>query len=291
MDQTSVLLKLIGDKSRVQMVRGYYRGLDDGLRVLVDFDQGRVPAHPMTSYRPAINEPVWVMVVDNVAYLVGPTRPLPPEGVVVSVDGGLVAVSTDIGNFEATFPSGEVLTGGQLVKLFWSGEKPHVLSVMSTAVDEATPGGGGLTVLSDRTETFTAVSSGSFGSSWWTSQVWSHPDHVGAWFFGSKIADTIPASASILSVEVFISAVAISGAAANFATHTSTSQPAGTPTFSATTAVAPAAGWVTLPVAFGNRLRAGGGGFGVGVVHGGSHKFHGVNVDPMSGALRIGYRV
>jgi hypothetical protein len=291
MDQSQTVLKLIGDKSRVQMVRGYYRGLDDGLRVLVDFDQGRVPAHPMTPYRPAINESVWVMVVDNVAYMYGPTVPKPPEGVVVSVASGLVRVQTDIGVFRATYESGASFSAGQLVKLYWSGEKPHVLCIMSTAVDEATPGGGGLTVLSDRTETFTAVDSGSFGTSWWTPQVWSHVDHVGAWFYGSKIADTIPSTALILSVEVFLSALQISGAASNFATHTSVSRPAGSPTFSVTSAVTPAAGWVTLPVAFGNRLRAGGGGFGVGVVHGGDHKFDSVSGDPMSGAVRIRYRV
>jgi len=288
-DQTQTLLNLIGQKSRVQWVLGYYRGLD-GMRVLVDFDGGRVPAHPVTSYRPAINEQVWVVITDDVAYMVGPNRPLPADGVVVSSDANYVVLETDIGNVTATYPDGATMVADQEVKLFWGGEKPHVIGVKSTTPAPADPGSGGGGGARDYSQTFTAIQAGSYGSSWWTSQVWSSDNNLGAWFYGTKIADTIPSGAAIASIQIYLSPTQIFGSPANFALHNHTTQPGGAPTLTSSTGIAPAAGWLGLPGSFGEALRAGGSARGVGVNHGGFHKFRALSEDAMSGALRINYR-
>ena len=284
------ILKLIGDKSRAQFIRGYFRGMD-GLRALVDFDEGRVPAHPVTEYRPAINEPVWVEVLDGVAYMHGPTINHSPDATVVSVASGLAVVSTDTEtNIDATYNDGVTLSAGQQVRLQWGGEKPHVIGVKSTSPTLGTPGGGGGSSGGEFTKTFTATQSGSYGSSWWTQQVWSSDNNVGAWFYGSKIADTIPAGAEILSINIYLSVVQIFGSPANFALHNHASRPGGAPVLGSLTALAPTSGWRALPESFGNALRRGGTAKGIGFSHGGYHVFRSVGQDGQSGALRIRYR-
>ena len=289
MDQVRTIQALVGQKSRVQWVRGLYRGLD-GLRVIVDFDGGEVPAHPATSYRPAINEPVWVCITDDVAYMVGPTRPLPADGVVESTASGKVTLSTDIGTVVASYPLGATLSAGQEVKLFWGGELPHVIGVKSTTPAPPPASGGGGGVASEHTKTFTAVQAGSYGSSWWTDQVWSSDNNLGAWFYGTKIRDTIPAGAQIRSVQVFLSPTQLFGDPANFTIHGHAYQPSGSPALYSSALTAPSGGWVGLPVSFGNALRAGGGALGIGIAHGGFHIFRSLAQDALSGALHIRFR-
>ena len=132
MSEAGAILGLINGKSRVRFIAGFYRGLD-GLRVLVDFDGGEVPCSTATAYRPAMNEPVWVAVVDDVPYMVGPTRPLPADATVVSTDAGIATLTTDIGTLTATYELGATLSAGQGVKLLWGGDLPHVVGVKSTS--------------------------------------------------------------------------------------------------------------------------------------------------------------
>lgn len=290
MSEADEIIKRLGGKSSVKWVRGAYRGLGDGLRALVDFDGGLVPAHIVTGYRPAVNEPVWVCITDDVAYLVGPTRPRPADGKVVSSAGGLVVVNTDVGQVSATYPFGATMSAGQEVKLFWGGELPHVIGVKSTSpVAPDNPGGGSGT--SEFTTTFTAVDAGSYNSSWWTSQVWSSDNNLGAWFYGSKIPDTIPAGAVIIGIDIYLAVVSLFGSPMNIGVHPHRTRPGGAPSIGSTVALAPAAGWFGLPTSIGNALRSGGGSFGVGVAHGGFHKFAALSADPQSGALRIRYRI
>lgn len=285
--EPEVILELFNNKSKVQLLAGNYRGLEE-LRAVVDFDGGRVPAHPTTAYRPEINEPVWVAVVDGVAYMIGPTIPKPPEGEIVSTGSGLAEVSTDIGTVQATYQSGASLNPGDVVKLFWSGGC-HVIGVLSTSTPADVPAPGpGVSGLRTTT-TFTAIDSGSYqaGFGWRINDVWSSANNYGAWFYGNKIRDTIPDSASIVSAEIYLPSPDRLTGARPFGRHSYPSKPGGAPTISATSTLAGTAGWVAIPTSLIDHLKANDGGLGFAL--GGWNIWPGTQRDGLSGAVRVTY--
>jgi len=287
-DETEVVLGLLDGKASVRMVAGAYRGLD-GLRATVDFEGGRVPAYFATSWRPVVNDPVWVLIVDGVAYITGPTAPLASDGTVVSVASGLATISTDVGNVFATYNSGVTLTAGQAVKLLAHGGY-HVVGVKASSPVGPSPdpgGGGGGTVV---TQTFTAIDSGSFESSWWTPRVYASTSNQGAWFYDYKMPWTIPASAVASSIEIYLAPVQIFGADPIFTTHPHGTKPGGSPGLSGGTAIdVTGAGWYPLPLSFFNALKSGGGAAGIGLNHGGYNIFASLAQDPQCGSIRTTY--
>lgn len=294
MSDTSTLLRLVDGKAAVRIEPAYYRGLD-GFRVIVDVGGGRIPADTVTEFRPEVNEAVQVLFVDGKPYMLGPTVPKPGEGTVLTAPaGGFVNVATDIGNFSCTYPNGATLSSGQKVKLYWS-SGPHVISVMSnTPVAPIDPGPGG-TPGQQRSQVFTAITAGSWqlnGSRWIDGEPRASNGYLGAWHYGTKMADTIPAGAINGRIEVFIRYAERFGNAPVFALHNQPSR-GGAPGFSGDVAWAPPEGWQPLPDAvqalYFNSLKAGGGAFGIGLNHGGQNRFMSLGADPQSGALRISW--
>lgn len=294
MDSTKTLLGKIGELSNVEVLPGTYQGLT-GLQVMVSFGDGTVPADSAMEGLPSLGDPVWVMTIDGHSPLMlGPTRPQPGNGVVLSVDGNLATVVTALGNVTAPYPAGLLTPAdvGDTVKIMW-GEGPFIIAIMSEAPVVDTPGagdsaGGGLVV-----REFRAVQAGSWrsGSGWWQPQVWASDNNKGIWGYGSQIPDTIPASAVPQSIEIYISAAMISGDPPNFGVHGyGGTSGAPEPSYALLTAVPVSAGWVALPVGFVNALKAGGGYVGVGVNGGGYSKFNSLSDDPDSGRIRIRYR-
>jgi len=285
-DEPEVILELFKNKSKVQLLPGNYRGVDE-LRVVVDFDGGRVPAHPTTAYRPEVNESVWVAVVDGVAYMLGPTTPKPAEGTIVSTDSGIATVDTDLGEVEATYLSGATFTPGDAVKLFWS-NGCHVLGVLSTSTTAGevppAPGGSGARV----TTTFTAIDSGSYqdGYGWRINDVWSSASNSGAWFYGTKIRDTIPDSAAIVSAEIYLPLLKDLGSFP-FGRHGSASKPGGPVTITATSTLPGKSGWVPIPTSLIDDLKVNVGGLGFAL--GGYNIWAGTQRDGLSGAVRVTY--
>lgn len=285
--ETSEILRLIDEKSTVRVIAGTYLGLE-GLRAVVDFDGGRVPAHFASPWRPEVNDAVWVLVVDGVAHITGPTAPLASDGDVVSVAGGLATVNTDVGQITATYNQGTTLTAGQQVKLLASGGY-HVIGVKSTSPAPPPPpppvDGG----VKDYTQTFVAVDSGSFQSNWWTRRVYASASNQGLYFYGTKIADTIPSSAQILSVELYLNAEQIQGADPIITLHGHAWKPGGNPGLSGGFPIdIRGTGWWGLPTSIGDALKAGGGSRGIGFNTGGYNIFSAAPGE--SGALRIRYR-
>ncbi|KQQ65087.1 hypothetical protein [Microbacterium sp. Leaf320] len=289
-NETDAIFDMFGDKSNVRMVAGAYRGLD-GLRAVVDFDGGRVPAYFGSAWRPVVNDAVWVQIIDGVAWLMGPTAPLASDGTVVSVAGGLATISTDIGNIVATYNTGATLTAGLPVKLLAHGGY-HVVGVKASTPVAPTPdpgGGGGGTVV---TQTFTPIDSGSFQSGrWWTGQVVAGDSNQGCWFYDLKMPWTIPASAVGSSLEIYLNPVRISGADPIFTTHAHATKPGGSPGLVGGAPVdVTGAGWYPLPLSFFTALKSGGGSAGVGLNHGGYNIFASIAQDPQCGAIRTTYR-
>lgn len=282
--------KALADTSKVQRLIGTYVS-NDGVRGTVDVGGGRIPAD-FCGYVPHVNESVWVLFVNGTATILGPTKMRSGIGTVASApSGNRVAVTTDGGTETVPYASGLSLSVGQVVRLGAWNDGGFVYAVMSTTpVFQAPPAntGGGQTNFS---QTFVARDSGSYrgGNGWWTGEVWSSDNNTGAWFYGSSIADTIPNTATITRVQLYIAARQIQYAGPNFGAHGSAGKPGGNISFgTGTQSVGIYNGWVDLPGFIGNYLRDNAG--GIGIDHGGYSIMKSIQQDASSGAVAISWR-
>lgn len=289
MGEAETILRLLSEGSKVKVVVGEYRGREPGgMRALVDFEGGRVPVQPAAAITPVVNDSVWVLIVDGLALMLGTTIMKPGEGTVVTVAVDSITVDTVIGQVTATYDAGAPISAGNIVKLLWN-EGCHVVGVKAGSVPPPipppAPGAGGGRV----TQTFTAVDSGSHRSAngWWTNDVWASSSNRGLWFYGTKIKDTIPATAKIIAAEIYVPNPKNLTGARNFSYHGYASRPAGAPTVTTVTTLAGTSGWVPIPTSIVDFLKANVG--GVGFNTGGENTWPGVQSDGQSGALRITY--
>jgi hypothetical protein len=254
----------------------------------VDVGGGRVPAQFGSSYLPEVNEQVWIFFIDENPFLMGPAAAKAGSGTVVSVAGNLVTLNTSYGQVVVPFNSAVTPSAGQIMKLVWQ-EGGYAESVMSTSpqppVAPAPPSPAGPTQHADN---FVAQDAGSHNANgWWTNQVRADDSDLSAFWYGSKISDTIPSNAVITSIKIYISPVQIYGSAPNFGLHSDLSKPAGAPALGSIMAIPISAGWVTLPNSFATSLQAGGGAYGVGFAHGGFNILNSLAADGQSGKLLI----
>lgn len=285
MSPEELILRNLAGKSVVKFLPAVFRGVDSDRRALVDFDGGRVPAYPLLPL-PALNENVWVSLVDGVAFMFGPTVPKPDEGTVLTAAGGSANVDTEIGTVQARYQDGSTVSSGDVVRLSWSASGPWVLGVTAEYVAPSVPsapGGGG----GRRTVEFTALDSGSYqsGFGWRTNEVWSSASNQGGWFYGSSIADTIPDSASIVSAEIFLPAPTRLLGAMPFGRHGFGSKPGGALSFAGVTTLPGTSGWVPIPTALIDHLKANVG--GLGFDYGGYNIWPGTQRDGQSGKVRV----
>lgn len=135
---------------------------------------------------------------------------------------------------------------------------------------------------------FTASASGTYQSGAWTSDnVMSSDSGRGVFLYGSSVADTIPDTATISFVRLWLSEESFFGDPAQLRLH-SLSSLAGAPAWVGEPwPLAPAPGWQQIPNRFADWLKANPG--GLGFDGGGFHIFKSVTTDPMSGALDIAY--
>lgn len=264
----------------------------DGVRAVVDVGGGRIPAD-LAGYTPQVNESVWVLFLNGTATILGPTVQRPGIGTVTGApSGNLVPVNTTAGAFTLPYASGLSLSSGQVVRLGAANDGMFVYAVMSTSPPPDTappaPGGGG----GDHTVIFTALDAGSYNTSqgkWLTAQVWASNSNISGWFYGSKIADTIPDGATIVSIEIWISISSLYVNGPVFGYHSNGSKPGGAPSLSGLTSRSISdRTWLGLPTAFGDYLKSHVG--GVGIQHGGYSILNALSADPQSGALRIHWR-
>lgn len=295
MDDITTLLKLIGRKSRVSMELGYFRALDYP-RVQVDVGGGQIPAEVATSYRPEINEQVQVLFIDGKPWMIGPAIPKPGEGVVISVGSGEATLNTDIGTIKAPFLDGQTLGTGDVVKLLWA-SGPVIVGKLLTVVDAPAPIAPPVVSGQVPAQTFTANSGGAWqliGGRWSSDEPRASNGYLGAWHYGTKIRDTIPATAHDPVMEIFIRYSSKFGDPPNFALHDQASR-GGAPTLTNSTPWNVVNGWNRFPepmaTTYFNALKAGGSKLGIGLNHGGVNRFASTTAEPQSGALRISWRV
>lgn len=284
-DEATQILALINKKSRVLPLQGTFVAANVN-GCTVDVGGGHIPAQWGTDYLPEINESVWVEFIDGVAFMRGPATGKAGQGTVVSVAGGFVTLTTDFGQIIVPYNAALTPTAGQVLKLTWRGGG-YADSLMSTSPppNVAPPtSNGGTKVHADK---FTTLDAASWNGSWSSSRLWASNTYLGAAWYGTKIRDTIPSTAVVSRVQVYISPVQIQGNNPIFALHADLSRPAGAPSLSSPTAIAIAPGWVDLPNSFGDALKSGGGMAGIGLDHGGFNILHSRAEDADTAALLI----
>lgn len=288
MDDVDVIRSLLDGKAKVTVWLATFVSVE-GSTVWCDIasggQAGRVPTRVTTSYRPEVGEQVFVVAVDGKFYMLGPSTPKPAQGTVSTVASSTVTVATDIGTVTATVGVGMTLSAGQVVKLFWS-DGAHVLAALTAAPTPVTPPPPPGSGTSKHVDTFTAVDAGTYsGGRWWQAQPWASDTTLGAWFYGSKIRDTLR-DATIQKIELYASVASRYGNLPNIGYHAHASKPGGGPVITGARATPVADGqWITLPLSVGQFLAANVG--GIGLAHGGFNKFRSLAADAQSGALRI----
>lgn len=283
---------LTGDEQpRMAVRKATFVGVQSGF-ALVDMGDSRFVCDFGTGYIPVIGETVRIWTFGD-QHMLFPASPRPNVGTVLTVSSTVASVQTSVGIFSMPF-AGTAPTSGDRVGIVWSEDGPWCTSKLSSTVAPPDPipdpGGGGAV----RSATFRAIDAGSTDrnrSRWWTGQPRAGDSTYGAWFYGTQLPDTIPASATFVSLEFYVSWQQRAGAAPNFALHNFGFK-TGVPSFGSPAAWAPAGGWQAPPGAAGwfAALKAGGGFLGVGLNQGGNNIFSSLAQDSMSGALRISWR-
>lgn len=161
------------------------------------------------------------------------------------------------------------------------------VSAPSSPVVPGAPSGAGRQQV---TQTFTAIDSGSFHSSygWWTGDVIASTSNVGCWFYGAKIKDTIPDQATILSASIYLPARQNVYGPPLLGVHPNGWKPPGNPGLNGLGVLDPDQGQVPIPTAWIDLFKVGDG--GVGVAQGGSYNIYSaVGADGNSGAITVVY--
>ncbi|QPE05317.1 hypothetical protein IT882_04410 [Microbacterium schleiferi] len=260
----------------------------DGPVATVDVAGRRLSVKAATQLRVLPSDPVRLERRGPDLVVVGPTVNRATLGK-VTVDGNPATVEYPDGSgvtAELPVVDGLTVEVDDPVIIDWSSGGTVLAVVASPTATETpdAPAGSGQTV----TVQLFADQSGSYGSSWWTDEVWASSSYVGGWFYGTKIKDSIPDGAVILAASIYLPAKSTFGDSPNFGIHNQAVRPAGSLTVSSTVALSPRVGEVPLPTSWFDTLKASDG--GVGVNHGGRNVYRSVGADGNSGRLTVTYR-
>lgn len=283
---------------------GTFRTMN-GVLAVVQAYEGELQIPFVGTVQPSPGDSVQVEMRNGSYAMIGPTRPKPARGSVTAVsaptppdeEGGALPDDTArvlvlAGDVEYALPyvTGYEPAVADIVAIQWGFEGGLVTGAVSMIppVPIVPPVSQGSQ--SYHPAPFTATGSNSFqGGSWnKAGRVWSSDTAKGVWLYGSKIADTIPDSAVIEYVRLYLSPDQIQGDPANLRLHSNTSFSGGPAWQGSSWPLAPVAGWNQIPNSFVDWLKANPG--GLGFDSGGYSIFRSITADPMSGALDITYR-
>jgi hypothetical protein len=264
--------------------------------VTVNLAGGHVPVLCAGGQFPAVGDSVMVLQIGKTFVCMG-ALPKPAHGVVVAAaSGGRVQVKAD-DNITYSMNYNHLYTPAvnDHVKLDWDLIGGYVVGPLATAptgdpniILPTGPGNGGGGVTS-HSATFNPTDSGTWnGSSYFTNQVYCGDSTLGAYFYGTQIADSIPDGATITGVAVYLDELTnyYPGSLATIGTHGLTGK-SGAPTTGNAVGVSAGSGWKGLPTSFGDVLKTGAA-FGLATDHGGYHIFAPKGVGN-SGALTINW--
>jgi hypothetical protein len=244
----------------------------DGFQAVVNLGDSTVTLPFVGMYLPPAGHPVQLEMRDGQLVVSGPARPLPGVGVITGTGTPLAEVTAWDVPYSLPYNPTYTPVLGDDVTISWTGDGGQIdgkrTAAPAVVVPETRPGGGSQLF---HPAPFTAVGSGSFGSRWFTNDVYSSSNNTGAWFYANKVADTIPDHAEIVSARIYLPARQATGAAPNLQLHTSPTQPGGPVGFTGAAYPLPVrSGWVDIPLAFIDYLKANPG--GIGMNHGGYNR-------------------
>ena len=263
----------------------------DGM-VSVDFGQGPVVILSAGVTEPLPGDPVRVLRVNTTTIMVGPAFPLSAIGTVTATGTPKLTVTTSAGSRQLPFMSSYSAVNGDTVLIDWASGGVVLGKVTAAPAGAYAPPPPVSTAFQ---ADFFAVNSGSIQSgSWNKNDVWASDSNMGAWFYGSAIADTIPDSATVTRLQIYLpefynqypSELAAIGLHALSGPSGGLSLAGPTPVWGA--------GWRDLPSSYGDLLKTGVYlGTGVQQLNPGLgyHKYYGTASDSASGLLRIDWTV
>lgn len=264
-----------------------------GSQVTVNIGTSAVSLPFVGLYLPPPGHPVAISSQNGQVAVTGPARPLPGVGRVTATGSPRATVTAWGVVYVLPYHTSYTPTLNDDVAIVWSADGGLITGKVSATSNvvppDANPGGGGG---SFNPAPFTAIDSGTYraGSGWWTNTVRANVDD-GCWFYGSKVKDTIPDSATITKARIYLPIQSIIiNAPGQLRLHVHPTKPAGAPTFTGSAfALSAVAGWRDIPTSFIDYLKANNG--GIGFDGGGQWVNYGVASDQLSGALDIAWTV
>lgn len=267
-----------------------------GVKAQVNLAGGTSPILPYASGSfPTPGDPVQLELRDGEWVVTGPARPKPGEGIITGTGTPRAKVTAWGVEYELRLDPSYTAVLADRVTISWSADGEGVItgkvSAASNALTPGSSGGGGLQTF--HPDAFTAIDSGSYrGSAWWTNDVYSAINNDSAWFYGSKIRDTIPDTAVILSAYIYIPIRAINiNADGVMKMHTNSVKGSTPPAWAGgpyNQLVPPATGWHAIPTFWVDYMKANDA--GIGFETGGYWVAKGTGSDAYSGALDITYQ-
>lgn len=262
-----------------------------GSQVLVNLGETTALLPVSAQQLPPAGHPVVVQTLDGRVTVTGPARSLPGRGVITALGSPRVSVLAWDVTYTLPMAGSYTPSLNDQVSITWDLDGGLVTGSISaptnvTPPDQNTPG----PAQEFHPPPFTAVDTGSFQSGRWTkADVWASDSLVGAWFYGTGIADSIPDTAAIVAAAIYLPATRTGGASPNLQLHTSPAKPSGSVAFVGATYQPPGrTGWQPIPLAFIDYLKANGG--GIGLNHGGYNIYASRGQDSLTGALDITWR-
>lgn len=268
----------------------------DGTQALVNVDDRQLTVPALGDTWPIVGDRVRLLQVGKQTLMLGTVQQRSTQGRVNAVNSPKCDIEYPPGSGviePMSMPKGATPQVGDLVVINWFGEAARTVTAIVSSQSEQPkpPAPGGQPVQTSFRQTFTAADSGSFQNGrWWTNLVYASTSNKSAFFYGTKIADTIPDNASIDALRVYLSPTRNSGNQPRIGTHGYTSNPGTAPTINNLVSLPNASGWVDLPLSFGDALKSGAQ-WGVGFDGAGYAIFRGTQQDGQGGALDIAWHV
>lgn len=276
-------------------VIGVYAGNANGLAT-VNVDDRQISMPALDNHWPIVGDRVRLLRVQKNYVLLGSVQQRSTVGRVSATGSPRCTVEYPAGSGVTAlmgYPKNVTPAVNDVAIIDWDGEAaPSVIAIVTTAAGQTSPvPPQAPPTQSSFRQRFTAQNSGSFQNGrWWTNLVYASASNKSAFFYGSKIADTIPDDATIDSVSVYLSPTKNSGNQPRIGTHGYVSNPSGAPTINNLISLASASGWVGLPTSFGDQLKTGAQ-WGVGFDGAGFAIFRGTQQDGQAGSLDIAWHV
>lgn len=267
-----------------------------GVKAQVNLAGGTSPILPYAAATfPTPGDPVQLELRDGEWVVTGPARPKPGEGVITATGSPRATVTAWGVDYVLRYSSAYTPTLNDQVAISWSAEGEGVITGKVSATSNAVAPGTGSAGSGGtfHPAPFTAIDSGSYRSGgWWTNDVYSSDNNDSAWFYGSKIKDSIPDTATILSARMYLPIRIIHvNAASIFRLHTNSVKGSTPPAWAGgpySGSISPATGWHDVPTSWIDYLKANDGGLGLDT--GGYWVAKGTAADAYSGALDISWQ-